>query len=63
MGVQDDRRGPDDADLRGRLRKLTDQRRRFGYRRLHVLLRGEGRSVNHKKTQRLYRDEGLAVCR
>ncbi len=57
-----DRRA-DDAALRGRLRELADQRRRFGYRRLHVLLRGEGWSVNRKRTQRLYREEGLAVRR
>ena len=56
-------RRADDAALRGRLRELADQRRRFGYRRLHVLLRGEGWSVNRKKTQRLYREEGLAVRR
>ncbi len=56
-------RRPDDADLRGRLRELADQRRRFGYRRLHVLLRGEGHALNRKKTQRLYREEGLAVRR
>jgi putative transposase len=35
-------RRPDDAALRARLRELADKRRRFGYRRLHVLLRGEG---------------------
>lgn len=35
-------RRPDDTELRGRLRELAGQRRRFGYRRLHVLLRGEG---------------------
>src|SRR5208283_5376448 len=35
--------------------------RRFGYRRLHVLLRAEGCIVNRKKTQRLYREEGLTV--
>ena len=44
-------RRPDDAALRGRLRELADQRRRFGYRRLQVLLRGEGWSVNRKKTR------------
>lgn len=54
---------PDDADLRARLRELADQRRRFGYRRLHVLLRQEGHTVNRKKTQRLYREEGLTVRR
>jgi hypothetical protein len=54
---------PDDAALRARLRELADQRRRFGYRRLHVLLRGEGWTMNRKKTQRLYGEEGLAVRR
>ncbi len=54
---------PDDADLRARLRELADQRRRFGYRRLHVLLRQEGHTVNCKKTQWLYREEGLTVRR
>lgn len=53
----------DDADLRGRLRELAGQRRRFGYRRLHVLLRRDGLSINRKKTQRLYREEGLTVRR
>ena len=57
------RRRPDDADLRERLRDLADARRRFGYRRLHVLLRQEGWTVNRKKTQRLYREEGLSVRR
>jgi transposase InsO family protein len=56
-------RRPDDADLRERLRSLAGQRRRFGYRRLHVLLRQEGWTVNRKKTQRLYREEGLSVRR
>jgi transposase InsO family protein len=56
-------RRPDDAALRGRLRELADQRRRFGYRRLHVLLRRAGWSVNRKKAQRLYGEEGLAVRR
>lgn len=54
---------PDDAALRARLRELAEQRRRFGYRRLHVLLRLEGHALNRKKTQRLYREEGLAVRR
>ena len=52
-----------DADLRLRLRELAGEQRRFGYRRLHVLLRGEGHVVNRKKTQRLYREEGLSVRR
>lgn len=51
----------DDADLREKLRKLANQRRRLGYRRLHILLRREGIMINRKKTQRLYKEEGLAV--
>ena len=53
----------DDAGLREKLRELANQRRRFGYRRLHILLRREGVMINRKKTQRLYREEGLAVRR
>ncbi len=56
-------RRPDDAALRERLRQLAAEQRRFGYRRLHVLLRHEGHAVNRKKTQRLYREEGLSVRR
>ncbi|WP_233281618.1 IS3 family transposase [Sphingomonas changnyeongensis] len=53
----------DDGALREKLRELANQRRRFGYRRLHILLRREGVMINRKKTQRLYREEGLAVRR
>jgi transposase InsO family protein len=49
--------------LREKLRELAHQRRRFVYRRLHILLRREGLRINHKKTQRLYREEGLTVRR
>jgi putative transposase len=54
---------PPEAELRARLRELAAERRRFGYRRLHILLRREGYVVNRKKTQRLYREEGLTVRR
>ncbi|MBE5075130.1 IS3 family transposase [Erythrobacteraceae bacterium E2-1 Yellow Sea] len=53
----------DDAELREKLRELANQRRRFGYRRLHILLRREGIMINRKKTQRIYKEEGLAVRR
>jgi putative transposase len=53
----------EDAALRTRLGELAAQRPRFGYRRLHVLLRREGVRVNHKRIERLYREEGLAVRR
>src|SRR4051794_41955084 len=50
---------PDDAVMRARLRELAAIRRRFGYRRLHILLRREGIAMNHKKLRRLYREERL----
>jgi putative transposase len=43
--------------------ELARERRRFGYRRLHVMLKREGHAVNHKKLFRLYREEKLAVRR
>src|ERR1700724_1723872 len=52
---------PDDAPLRERLRALAHERRRFGYRRLHVLLRREGYVVNRKRIYRLYREERWRV--
>lgn len=54
------RRQPDTA-LRERLRDLAGQHKRYGYLRLHVLLRREGLVVNAKRTWRLYKEEGLAV--
>ena len=54
---------PDDAELRERLRSLAHERRRFGYRRLQILLRREGFMVNHKRLFRLYREERLMVRR
>ena len=56
-------RRDDDGALRERLRELAHQRRRFGYRRLHILLRRDGIMINRKKTQRLYREEGSTVRR
>lgn len=54
---------PDDAGLRQRLRELAAVRRRFGYRRLLILLRRDGMLVNHKKLRRLYAEERLQVRR
>ena len=52
---------PDDEPIRCRLRELASQRRRFGYRRLGLLLGREGIVLNHKKLYRLYREERLMV--
>lgn len=56
-------RRPSDELIRVRLRELAAQRRRFGYRRLLVLLDREGLHMNHKKLRRLYREECLQVRR
>lgn len=50
-------------ELRNRIAELAAIKRRYGYRRIQVLLRREGWSVNHKRTYRLYREQGLAVHR
>lgn len=47
--------------LRQRLRELADERRRYGYRRLHYLLRREGYRANKKQTYRIYREERLSL--
>lgn len=51
----------EDEKLRIRMKEIAEQRRRFGCRRLHVLLKREGLVVNHKRTERLYREEKLAL--
>jgi putative transposase len=52
---------PDDVGLRQRLRQLASERRRFGYRRLHLLLEREGVHINWKRLYRLYKEERLTV--
>ena len=54
---------PDDGALRDRMKAIAHERRRFGYRRLHVMLGREGFVVNHKRLFRLYREEKLKVRR
>jgi len=53
----------DDVALRERMKEIAHERRRFGYRRLHVLLAREGHQVNHKRLLRIYREEKLVVRR
>ena len=54
---------PDEPQIRERLRTFAAQRPRWGYRRLHVLLRRELGVINHKRVYRLYRLEGLKLRR
>ena len=51
----------DEKAIRKRLKELAEKRRRFGCPRLHVLLRREGVMINHKRTERIYREEGLSL--
>ena len=57
------RRPSDESGLRERLKQLAAERRRYGYRRLTVLLKRAGETVNHKRVYRLYREEELSVRR
>jgi putative transposase len=51
----------DDTKLRDRMKAIAHERRRFGYRRIHSMLKREGTVVNHKRLFRLYREEKLSV--
>lgn len=53
--------GRDQTVLRMRIRDIAHQRPRFGYQRIHVMLRREGWLVNKKRVRRLYRLEGLQL--
>ena len=53
---------PDDnPTIRERLRELAGERRRWGYRKMHEILRREGIIINHKRTEKLYREECLQL--
>lgn len=54
-------RRPEQADLEKRIKEICQTRVRYGYRRVHVLLRREGWRINQKKTRRVYRELGLQL--
>jgi putative transposase len=54
---------PDDAEARTAMKAVASERRRFGYRRIHVMLERQGIVMNLKKLRRLYREEKLQVRR
>lgn len=52
---------PDDVHIREAMKKVASERRRFGYRRIHVMLERQGLLMNLKKLRRLYKEERLTV--
>ncbi|GAA0295256.1 hypothetical protein GCM10008966_15240 [Rhodovulum strictum] len=54
-------RSADNPDIRKEMGEIAEKWRRFGYRRIGILLGREGITMNHKKLYRLYREEGLSV--
>ncbi|WP_244270937.1 IS3 family transposase [Thioclava nitratireducens] len=56
-------RPPDCPEIREEMKEIAGKRRRFGYRRIGILLERKGMTMNHKKLYRLYREEGLSVKR
>lgn len=54
-------RARDEAELRERIRELAHRRKRFGCPRIHLMLRRDGLIINHKRTERIYREEGLSL--
>ena len=56
-------RPPDCPEIREEMKEIAGKRRRFGYRRIGILLERKGMHMNHKKLYRLYREEGLSVKR
>ena len=56
-------RPPDCPEIRKEMKEIAGKRRRFGYRRIGILLERKGMIMNHKKLYRLYREEGLSVKR
>ena len=54
---------PDNPDIRLEMNKIAEKRRRFGYRRIGVMLERVGMVMNEKKLYRIYREEGLSVRR
>ena len=54
-------RRPGQAPLEQRIKEICQTRVRYGYRRVHIVLRREGWRINQKKTRRIYRELGLQL--
>ena len=56
-------RRPEEGLLREKITSIAHEKRRYGYRRIHALLRREGININHKKLFRIYKELGLKVLK
>lgn len=54
---------PEEELLKGRITSIAHEKRRYGYRRIHVLLKRSGININHKKLFRIYKELGLKVLK
>ena len=54
-------RKADEVELTERIRAIAFEKKRFGYRRIHMVLKREGVKINHKKVWRIYKSQGLKV--
>ena len=61
--IRHESKRPDDAELRDQVKQIASERRRFGYRRIYVLLEREGIHLNLKKLRRIYSEDKLQVKR
>ena len=50
----------DDSEIRARIRELAEKHRKYGSPMIHAILRREGYMLNHKRTERIYREERLS---
>jgi putative transposase len=51
----------DENAISQKIRKIALEKRRFGYRRIHMMLKREGEKINHKRVYRIYKEQGLKV--
>lgn len=56
-------RKPEEGLLKERITMLAHEKRRYGYRRIHILLKRDGIQINHKKVFRIYKQLGLKVLK
>jgi len=54
---------PDDSDIRSEIKKIAGENKRYKTPRIYIMLSRSGFTINHKKTERIYKEEGLSLRR